>query len=389
MSELSNQSKPTITESLSSAGIPGEAGRPASSRVKFLAVIGGAILLLQIYVWIRWITGPYFTPVDPGPTEPPTFMKIALIMWQIGSPVLFPVAIWWFIIRPWRRERRITLDGMIMVSTGLFFFQDPLLNYINTWCTYNAWAFNMGSWAPHVPGWLSPEKPGAQVAEPLGINVSGYAFGVLLCTILGCWVMRKAQQRWPNISTKGLIGVAFAWGFVFDFVMEGLILMPLGMYTFPGAVQSLSINAGTYYQWPVYEGLMWGGVQAALCCLRFFTDDRGRTVVEKGLDNVRGGFAVQQLTRFLAIFSAVSASFFVFYIIPAQFWAVQADPWPEDVMKRSYFTSGLCGEGTDRPCPDPALPIPSKHSGYVNQDGQFVLPDGVQMPTVVPHERSE
>ena len=22
---------------------------------------------------------------------------------------------------------------------------------------------------------------------------------------------------------------------------------------------------------------MWGGVQAALCCLRFFTDDRGRT----------------------------------------------------------------------------------------------------------------
>ena len=104
---------------------------------------------------------------------------------------------------------------------------------------------------------------------------------------------------------------------------------------------------------------------------------------------VRGGFAVQQLTRFLAIFSAVSASFFVFYIIPAQFWAVQADPWPEDVLKRSYFTSGLCGEGTDRPCPDPALPIPSRHSGYVNVDGQFVLPDGVQMPTVVPHERSE
>jgi hypothetical protein len=387
MSEPSNKSARSVTESLAKVpDLDGDAPRP-SRRVMIWATAGGLILALQVYVWIRWITGPYFERVDPGPTDPPQFMKVALILWQIGSPALFPVAIWWFIIRPWRRERRITLDGMIMVSTGLFFFQDPLLNYINTWCTYNAWAFNMGSWAPHVPGWLSPERPGAQVAEPLGINVSGYAYGVLLCTILGCWVMRKAQQRWPNIGTKGLIAVAAVFGFVFDFIMEGLILMPLGMYTFPGAIQSLSINAGTYYQWPIYEGLMWGGVQAALCCLRFFTDDRGRTVVERGLDNVRGGFAKQQFIRFLAIFAAISASFFVFYIIPAQFMATHADPWPEDVQKRSYFTSGLCGEGTDRPCPDPSLPFPTRHSGYINTDGEFVLPDGVEMPTVVPHER--
>lgn len=71
---------------------------------------------------------------------------------------------------------------------------------------------------------------------------------------------------------------------------------------------------------------MWGGVQAALCCLRFFTDHRGRTVVERGLDNVRGGFAKQQFVRFLATFAAISASFFTFYIIPAQFMATHADP---------------------------------------------------------------
>ena len=92
--------------------------------------------------------------------------------------------------------------------------------------------------------------------------------------------------------------------FVFDFVMEGLFLMPMGLYTYPGAIRALSINAGTYYQWPIYEGLMWGGVQAGLCCLRYFTDDRGRTFVERGLDQVRGGFVKQQFTRFLAIFAA-------------------------------------------------------------------------------------
>ena len=132
-----------------------------------------------------------------------------------------------------------------------------------------------------------------------------------MLTILGCWVMRKIKSRWPNISNLRLILFTFASAFVLDFVMEALILLPTGLYSYPGAIQSLSFNAGTYYQWPVYEGLMWGGVQTALCCLRFFTDDRGRTIAERGLDRVRGGFVRQQFVRFLAIFAAVSACFFV------------------------------------------------------------------------------
>ena len=109
-----------------------------------------------------------------------------------------PFAIWWFIIRPWLRERRITLDGMLMVSMGLFFFQDPLLNYFNTWCTYNTWLCNRGSWSSHIPGWVSPEVPGHQVAEPLLINAPGYAIRCLLMAIAGCWVMRKIKARWPG-----------------------------------------------------------------------------------------------------------------------------------------------------------------------------------------------
>ncbi|MGI8336273.1 spirocyclase AveC family protein [Actinomadura scrupuli] len=149
----------------------------------------------------------------------------------------------------------------------------------------------------------------------------------------------------------------------------------------------MSINAGHYYQWPIYEGLMWVGVQAGLCCLRYFTDDRSRTVVERGLDNIRGGFARQQFTRFLAIFAAVSALFFIFYNVPAQWIGLHADPWPADVQRRSYFSGPVCGEGTDQPCPDPRLPIPTKRSGYINTDGELVLPPGVEMPRTVPLER--
>jgi hypothetical protein len=227
------------------------------------------------------------------------------------------------------------------------------------------------------------------MAEPLLMNAPGYSYGVLLCTILGCWVMRKAKSRWPSINNVGLIGVLIVWTFFFDLVIEGCFLMPMGLFTYPGAIRSLSINAGTYYQWPLYEGLMWGGVQGGLCALRFFTDDRGRTFVERGLERVQGGFAKQQFTRFLAVFGACSVFFFVFYNIPAQWFALHQDPWPQDILKRSYFLMGICGDGTDRPCPDPALPIPSKKSGYINRDGQLVLPTGAQLPTIVPFDRGK
>ena len=71
-----------------------------------------------------------------------------------------------------------------------------------------------------------------------------------------------------------------------------------------------------------------------------------------------------------------SAFFFVFYNIPAQWFAMHADPWPEDIQKRSYFTMGICGEGTERLCPDPALPMPGDDSGYINPDGNSFFPEG-------------
>jgi len=390
MSGLSDKkSAPFVTESLDRVAALGTRPESTAKPVRIWAIAGGAILAFQLYVWIRWITGPYFKRVPAGPSDPPTLMKVVLLAWTAVIVLGLPVGIYYFIIRPWRRERRITLDGMLLVACGLLFFQDPLLNYFNTWSTYNSWMFNRGSWVQHIPGWVSYGEPGRMMAEPLLMNAPGYSYGVLLCTILGCWVMRRAKARWPKISNVGLIGVLVVWTFFFDLVMEGLFLMPMGLYIYPGAIKSLSINAGTYYQWPVYEGLMWGGVQAGLCALRYFTDDRGRTFVERGLERVQGGFAKQQLTRFLAVFAACSMFFFVFYNIPAQWFAMHQDPWPADIVKRSYFLMGICGDGTDRLCPDPALPVPGKNSGYINPDGKLVLPDGVKLPTIVPFDRGK
>jgi hypothetical protein len=375
---------PTVTQPPDAAASLGPQAPSQTKPVRLWAILGGAILILQLYVWIRWFTGPYFRPVASGPSDPPALMKIILTTWTVVTLGGFPAGVWYFIIRPWRRERRITTDGMLLVACGLLFFQDPLLNYLNTWNTYNTWLWNRGSWVPYIPGWLSPERPGHMMAEPLLMNAPGYSYGVLLCTILGCWVMRRVKRRWPGISNVGLVGVLMLWSFVFDFIMEGLFLMPMGLFTYPGAIRSLSINAGHYYQWPVYEGVMWGGVQAALCSLRYFTDDRGRTFVERGLERVRGGAVVRQSTRFLAIFAACSMIFFLCYNVPVQWFAMHAQSWPKDIQTRSYFMSGSCGDGTGLLCPDPVLPVVNKHSAYIAPDGHVVLPKGAHLPVIYP-----
>ncbi len=149
--------------------------------------------------------------------------------------------------------------------------------------------------------------------------------------------------------------------------MEALLLLPTGLYTYPGAIRSVSFNAGTYYQWPVYEGLMWGGVQAALCCLRFFTDDRGRTDRRARLGPCprRGRpTAVRSLPGDLR---AVSACFFVLQHSRAAGSPCTPTRGRRTMLKRSYFNGGVCGEGTDNPCPDPgsAAAEPGE-SGYIN-----------------------
>src|SRR6516165_8849995 len=181
MTELSNKkTAPHITESLGKAGSLGAQTQSTVKPVRIWAVIGGAILAFQLYVWIRWISGPNFVRVPQGPSDPPMLMKAILTTWTAVIVVGLPVGIYYFIVRPWRRERRITLDGMLLVACGLLFFQDPLLNYFNTWNTYNTWLWNRGSWVPYIPGWQSWEQPGHMMAEPLLMNTPGYSYGVLL-----------------------------------------------------------------------------------------------------------------------------------------------------------------------------------------------------------------
>jgi Spirocyclase AveC-like len=135
--------------------------------VKWWAALGALIFACIAYVLIDWVSGPFFERVPTGPMDPPTYMKVAMVFFQAVSIPIGLALIYWFVVRPIIRQRRLTLDGMLVIAFLTLWFQDPLSAYGGHWFTYNSWALNRGSWVHSVPGWLSNGKPGAMLVEPI------------------------------------------------------------------------------------------------------------------------------------------------------------------------------------------------------------------------------
>ena len=270
-------------------------------------------------------------------------MKVILISWQaIGVPVALGL-IYWFLVRPWRRERRITFDGLLCLSAFMVVWQDPLSSYFNHWYTYNSYLVNFGSWVKEVPGWMSYSEPGRMDVEPIIWTPFLYVYLFFGGAVFGCWVMRKACERWPRMGSMGLILFALLAGMLVDFVAEGLLIMPAGVYTYAGG--HLAIFPEAYHKFPLTETVTVGAIIAGLAALRFFKDDRGYTVVERGVEKLKVGEGGRSAVRFLAIFGITNVLVLACYNIPNSIIGAHSTAWPKDLQQRSYLTDYLCGQG--------------------------------------------
>ncbi|BDE15513.1 MULTISPECIES: spirocyclase AveC family protein [Mycobacterium] len=358
--------------------------------VKWWAGLGALIVAFIAYVLIDWVTGPFFQRVPTGPNDPPTYMKVAMVFFQAVSIPVGLILIGWFVVRPIVRQRRLTLDGMLVLAFSTLWFQDPLSAYGGHWFTYNSWTFNYGSWVHSVPGWLSNGKPGAMVVEPILIMPGLYVYVFVITMFLGCAVMRRAKARWPQIGTLGLIVCCFVAMVGFDIILEGVIFMPLGIWEYPGG-RGFSIFSGTYHAFPLNEVVTVSATFTAVACLRYFRNDRGQTLVERGAENLRLSDRSQAVVRALAVLAGVHVALFLTYNVPNYWIGTHSKEWQRDLLERSYFTDGLCGQGTDRACPGPGVPLSRNDntgsgggSGYLTPDGKAVIPPHTQLPAQFP-----
>ena len=330
---------------------------PPSWRPVLAWAAAGAVLRgFEIVVLARWVLGPNFKSTPPGPDQISAANQILFTVVQIAVPLAAVAALYFWVARPWLRERHVTTDGMLTVSAGMIFFWDMSMNYTSVSLLYNSHLVNRGAWANESwPGWISPNAN--YLPESVFITIPGYVALVFSQVVLVLWILRKIKARRPQLGTTGSVVFIFFGLIVVDTIIETLLLRT-GIYAYPGAIRAITLFAGHTYQVPLSETVLFGGVAlGAIACLSHFRDDRGYTVVERGLDKVRVGAKSKQLIKFLALFGGVHLAFLVLYMVPQQWFAVHSDPFPSGY--KSYMINNMCASGSDgRTCPGPGVPMP-------------------------------
>ncbi len=338
--------------------------------ISVLAVIGGAILAINFVVIIRWVFSDRFARVSPGPDAPPTWMAYAMNVVQVAYPILAAILVYALVIRPWRRERKVPFDGLLCLAAPLATIWDPVSNAFQPWYAYNSYFVNQGNPLSSLPGWLTYNAPGHDIAWPILMVPFGYMVVFPLEAWLGCAMIRAIRRRLPRLSMAGVALMLVAVSVPFVLFLEGLVILPLGFYSYAGGWWPIMWE-GHHFMVPFNEVLHLSIFFAALGLLRYVVNDRGETLPERGLSSLAGGPLKKVTYRFLAVTAALHIALFSLYHFPSMLWALNSQEWPKDTTDRSYFQN-TCGPLLDRACPAPDVPASRPDSGYLNWDHQWV-----------------
>jgi hypothetical protein len=350
--------------------------------VYWWAVLGAGFVALQMYIHIAWILSDDFRHVGTGVTPVPLYMQISARGNEIFWFSFMLAVIYFLAIRPWRRSGKLTLDGMFVLAFYFTWWQDPLFNYINHAWNYSSVSVNMGGWAGHIPGWISPN--GGNIPEPL-LWVLPFYVGLGACAAVGfSAMMRRWRVRNPQVSLFKMLATVYACCFLFDFALE-FFWVRTGLYTYAGTTNGWTIFSGEWYQFPIFEPICVGFLGTGWVVCRYFVNDRGETIAERGASRLGFGGKQRTLTRFLAVVGILNVSFLITYSLLTQAWNLHSGDWPRDAQERSYLTNGLCGAGTSYSCGGSSVSIPrAGKSVHIGPDGKLVVPRGTTGEIVAP-----
>ena len=360
----------TAVRSRSSIGAAERRFRP----VVFFGVLGGLFLVLLAYEWSAWVLDGGAHRISAGSSEVPGWLQTSLLIYQVAFFSAGLVVGYIFLIRPWRRTRQLTPDGMLFIAwLTAWAIQDPWINYTRPWFSYTSKMVNLGCPQCYAPGWQSSRA----IAEPIFFILGAYMFGMFGLTVAGCAVLRKVKERYPRVGPSGLVAAAIGFAALASVIGEP-IMMASGTYQYPGAIRSVSVFAGTRYQYPVYETVLFGLWIGTMICARYFKNDKGQTLMERGIETVKGTSRRKQLLKLASTIGLVNAVMLLTFNVPLNYWGLHSDNWPSEVVNTTYLNSTICGLGTDQACPGPRIPMPvGPDSGHATPEGRFIAPKGL------------
>jgi hypothetical protein len=334
---------------------PAAAPRPRrSTPITWWAALGVGQVALAVYCLVAWGAAGQMKRTDPGPDQMPTYETVAMWVLTVGGIAVTFYCLWRFLLKPWVRERRLTNDGMLLIACfAMAVPHDIMLSYTSPSFSYNSHYLNLGSWMSQVPGVQTPNAH--LMPEPLILVLPAYGWAVFLAAVLGCAVMQKIRERRPTISNAGLVGLTLCFFLVLEVIFEST-LVHIDAEAYTGAIKGLTLWAGTDNQLPVYEILFWAVFWTAMSALRFYKDDRGLTLAERGVERLRLSKRKETALRQFALIGAGLGIITVFYNVPWMLVSSHNDSFPQHLP--SYFVNGVCSPDPARataelpPCPN-------------------------------------
>jgi hypothetical protein len=321
------------------------------SPFRVAAGLGIVLACLQLYLLLQWLAGQNFREVTSGPSVPPLWMQISIRIVEVLALATALAMIYHYVVRPWRRGRQVPYDGLVVLAALATSMYDPLNSYFHAWFAYNSFFFNRGTAMVEVPGWQSFNEPGAQIAWPMFFIPPLYAVMFLGIPMFACWVMREAKAKWPGLSNASLVVLCLVIVAVIDIALEGPVVMRLGFYDHTGPSIPL---LDSYYGHNAIANIVLVAVAVTMAtCLRYFRNDRGETLVERGATKLGTSGIKVTILRFFAVFAAMQAILLAGYHVPMAVWTVLNPDaaWHPNMVDNSFLNDHICGVGTSRICP--------------------------------------
>lgn len=320
------------------AGVQNQSARDRrKGGVSVWALLGVAWIIFVTQAWSRWVVSEnQFAPAPIlGPDQFGDSALVILRVIEIVSLIIAAATIWTFLLKPLTLERRLTLDGMIVIGSLLAAGIDPLINYFHYTFAWNAHALNMGSWLAFFPLHQGPTR----YAEGLAWFIPQYLYlGIGLATIQ-CRLIIHLRNRFPGISNVRTFTAAFTAVFMIDIVIEQIFIRT-EVYAFPRTWHALTVFAGTPYQFPVYESIFVAAYATGFAALRMSARDSvdGVPLLHRGIE--RWSPRRRTLIQLLAVigFSAVWAA--LTYFLPWSWMSVNPD---SIITPPSYMLPGHSG----------------------------------------------
>jgi len=349
---------------------------PGSGAIRFWGAFGALALVVILNGFLRWMFSSDFAPVDPGPDPFPTYKLVFIRFFDLASLGAILVSYWLAICRPMLRGKPIGFDGKLVIATTLAVFLDPIISYTNSVFAFNAYAFNMGSWANFVPGHSLPGQE--RQAEGLFWSVGFYVYFGLLSAMLSAYFLRKLRQGFPRMTTVGRYSILFVFWFLFDNIFEAS-LVRMEVYSFSGLPIMGTLWPGEVYQYPIWEGIIVAPLCMLFTYLRESRDANDHSVAERGIDDLPFGEKTKSFISFLAILGFSIATYLIYHF-SYSWMSMHAEVYPRlpSYLNGAAYcgnpgTGRLCASQLIRPAATTNVAPVTNSASATHVDGEFVI----------------